>query len=220
MGYLKRFTGTNTIFRYGGFYSFLKRKDQLSVYIKSQVFTGKAINQISLSKGENFINDPANNRNINYHDKVLLNGINTTLVDDFLYKMDAATMANSIESRPPFLDHRIIEFTSKLKTLGLMPNKIDKEVTRTLAYKYVPKELVDTPKLGFSIPVKKYFKAEWAKTLLDKMDGKKIMDLEIFNKKGIEKLLNDYKTNDFDQLEKVFFGILSFILWYETFDEN
>ena len=93
----------------------------------------------------------------------------TYLVDDILVKVDRAAMAASLETRVPFLDHRIIEFAASLPTSVLMPRGTPKAVLRSLLARYVPSELFDRPKKGFSIPLQDWLRGplrEWAEALL------------------------------------------------------
>lgn len=83
----------------------------------------------------------------------------TYMVDDILVKVDRATMSVGLEGREPFLDNRIIEFVSQLPSDLKYKRREKKYILKKIAYKYIPKELLDRPKSGFSIPVH-----EWLKT--------------------------------------------------------
>jgi asparagine synthase (glutamine-hydrolysing) len=80
------------------------------------------------------------------------------MCDDILTKVDRASMSQGLESREPMLDHRLIEYLagipSELKTKGKCSKYLLKEIT----HKYIPKELLDRPKKGFSIPLHLLFK--------------------------------------------------------------
>ena len=78
---------------------------------------------------------------------------NTYMVDDILVKVDRATMQNSLEGREPFLDHRLVEFTAGLPPEMKLRNGTSKWLLRKVLYKYVPRELIERPKMGFSIPL-------------------------------------------------------------------
>jgi asparagine synthase (glutamine-hydrolysing) len=95
--------------------------------------------------------------------------INSYLPDDILVKVDRAAMANSLETRVPFLDHRLVELSLKVPTQLNVINNITKQPLRKILYQYVPRELVDRPKQGFAIPVAHWLKNElrdWADDLL------------------------------------------------------
>jgi asparagine synthase (glutamine-hydrolysing) len=85
----------------------------------------------------------------------------TYMVDDILTKVDKATMSVGLEGREPLLDHRIIEFVAQLPST-LKYNKGEKKyLLKKIAHKYVPKELLDRPKSGFSLPVHEWLRNEF-----------------------------------------------------------
>lgn len=92
------------------------------------------------------------------------------LPDDILVKVDRAAMGVSLETRVPFLDHNIVEFASKIPISMSLKNGNSKSVLRDILYRHVPKELIERPKMGFSIPVSDWLIGplrEWAEQLLD-----------------------------------------------------
>ena len=119
------------------------------------------------------------------------------LSDDILTKVDRATMAYSLEARVPLLDHRIVEFAYSLPVeLKLRNGK--KSILKDILYKYVPKELIDRPKKGFSVPLQHWFRDELKDVLYDKIES---LD-ERFNKQYIRKLANlhVYKNRNYEYI--------------------
>lgn len=88
-----------------------------------------------------------------YRRTAMLADVLSYLPGDILTKVDRATMAASLESRAPFLDHRVFEFAATLPESHLFDAGGGKAVLRALLYRLVPKELVDRPKSGFQAPL-------------------------------------------------------------------
>ena len=80
----------------------------------------------------------------------------TYLPDDILVKVDRAAMAASLETRVPFLDHRVVELAAGLNKKVLMPSmRTTKPILRELAKKYLPDPIINAPKRGFEMPIVK-----------------------------------------------------------------
>lgn len=92
------------------------------------------------------------------------------LPDDILCKVDRAAMGNSLETRVPFLDHRIVELSSRMPLDFKIKGGIGKSILRNILYKHVPKNLIERPKAGFGIPLGSWLRGPlrpWVEELIN-----------------------------------------------------
>ena len=144
----------------------------------------------------------------------------TYLPDDILVKVDRASMASSLETRAPFLDHRVIEFSWKIDQSLKLRNGQGKWILRQILYKYIPKSLIERPKKGFGIPLDKWLRGslrDWAENLLNE---KKLLDEGYFDSKVIAQKWNDHLKGKRNWQHDLW-NILMFQSWkHENIDKN
>ncbi|MEO7311381.1 MAG: asparagine synthase (glutamine-hydrolyzing) [Chitinophagaceae bacterium] len=153
----------------------------------------------------------------NTEDAFMWVGIQTKMVDDFLFKMDSANMLSSVESRAPFLDHRIAELTSGANIQDLMPDGIDKQLLKEIGEEFIPKEVLYDQKKGFALPIKDFLNRKWI-TSLEQMAAEGLSsDAGIFDPAGIRYIIALYRKKPGQPLARVLYSILVFEIWLRVF---
>jgi asparagine synthase (glutamine-hydrolysing) len=139
----------------------------------------------------------------------------TYLPDDILVKVDRAAMANSLETRVPFLDHRIISQAWKIPLEYKLKSGRTKYVLREILYKYIPKSMIERPKMGFGVPISIWLRGplkEWAENLLSedniKSDG-------LLNYDVIKRKWDEHQSGE-RNWQYHLWGVLMFQAWYEN----
>jgi asparagine synthase (glutamine-hydrolysing) len=138
----------------------------------------------------------------------------TYQVDDILTKVDRASMSVSLEGREPMLDHRIIEYVARLDPAFKIKNGVKKHLLKQIAYKYIPKKLLDKPKKGFGIPVQKWCRKEICGFLPEYLNKDLLKKEAIFNVNKVLNLRDAYLSGKKVSFSKLW-NILMFQMWKE-----
>lgn len=136
------------------------------------------------------------------------------MVDDILVKVDRAAMANSLETRVPMLDHRVVEFAWQLPLDFKIKNGVGKSVLREVLYRHVPRELIERPKKGFSIPLAQWLRGplrEWAENLLSEQ---RLLVEDYFYVEPIRKIWQEHLSGNQDHATRLW-SILMFQAWLD-----
>lgn len=163
-----------------------------------------------------FLTDPLPENGVNQlASKMMYLDTLNYLTDDILCKVDRAGMSNSLETRVPFLDHKIVELAWRMPLEMKINHSEGKSILRNILYKHVPRKLIERPKAGFSIPLGDWLKGplkEWAEALLE---SSRIEKEGYLNSNYVNQLWGEHLTGKRDETFKIW-SILMFQSWLES----
>ena len=141
------------------------------------------------------------------------------LPDDLLIKVDIASMANSLEVRSPFLDHKFVEFAMTIPNSLKLRNGESKYILKKAFASMLPKEVVERKKMGFSIPIDKWFRSDLKSFAYDiLLDDGKTIDV-YFNRMFLKKMLDSHSSYKSSYGSRLWL-LINFVLWHKMFIEN
>lgn len=142
--------------------------------------------------------------------------IKTYLSDAMLVKIDRASMANSLEVRVPYLDHRFVELTFTIPDSLKLKGFKTKYILKKAASKLLPKTIIERKKQGFSIPIKNWLRDEIKDYAINTLSSKNLDNF--FNRYYINKLIEQHMSKKYDHSHKLW-ALMNFQLWYENYGQ-
>jgi asparagine synthase (glutamine-hydrolysing) len=150
-------------------------------------------------------------------DRLLYTDVKTYLVE-LLMKQDQMSMATSIESRVPFLDHRLVEFAALLPDEWKLRGWTTKRVLREAMKGLLPDAILNRPKMGFPVPFGKWLRegGGWNDVVRDVLLDRRSRERGIIDPAAVDQLLRDHADGRTDGGDRLW-SLLNLELWYRTF---
>jgi asparagine synthase (glutamine-hydrolysing) len=139
------------------------------------------------------------------------------LPDDILVKSDRMGMAHSLEVRPPFLDHRLVEFAASLPENYKLRRSQLKFLLKELMKDKLPPAIVGRKKVGFDIPVHDWFRGVLRPLLLDTLTEQAVKETRIFRWEGVQAVIKRHLERR-DNLGYHLWGLLVLFLWIKRWN--
>jgi asparagine synthase (glutamine-hydrolysing) len=148
-------------------------------------------------------------------DRVLYADIKTYLVE-LLMKQDQMSMAASIESRVPFLDHVLVEFAAQLPARFKLSGFTTKRILREAARGLLPDSILSRPKMGFPVPFAQWARNGWHDVLRDVLLDRRTLERGLLAGPAVAALIDDHATGRTEGGD-ILWSLLNLELWYRTF---
>ena len=136
----------------------------------------------------------------------------TFMVDDVLCKVDRASMSVSLEGREPLLDHRLAEYMARVPSALKYKNNKGKYLLREVLQKYLPREMTDKPKAGFTVPLKSWLQNELKEQAIEALESPELKEDNIFKEENLKKVTQDLKNGKI-QNPMFIWMIMNYVMW-------
>lgn len=196
------------------FATMLDKNEKELLKIGSQTFTDEDLDLLLVNRTNRIQTEFDAEIQQGWLDNILAIDYKTYQADDILTKVDRATMSTSLEGREPLLDPHLIDFVARLDPSVKIKNGNKKHLLKEITHKYIPKELMDRPKKGFSVPVFEWFKNELKEYILFYLSNDRIDRAGIFNRFYVANLRDKYLAGDDVNINQIWF-LLMFEMWRE-----
>ncbi len=148
-------------------------------------------------------------------DRILYTDIKTYLVE-LLMKQDQMSMAASIESRVPFLDHMLVEFAAQLPARYKLSGFTTKRILREAARDLLPASILSRPKMGFPVPFARWARNGWQHVLREVLLDRRTLQRGLLSGPAVAALINDHEGERTEGGD-ILWSLLNLELWYRTF---
>jgi asparagine synthase (glutamine-hydrolysing) len=148
-------------------------------------------------------------------DRLLYADIKTYLVE-LLMKQDQMSMAASLESRVPFLDHTLVEFAASLPDAWKLSGWTTKRVLREAMKSVLPEAILNRPKMGFPVPLRAWTRGRWNAVVSDVLLDRRSKERGIIDPAAVARLLHQHAAGTIDATDRIW-SLLNLEIWFRTF---
>ncbi len=184
----------------------------------SQVYSNEQLDELLSNKTEKpwsfFESEHMLNDSVGGLDKLLAVDYKTYLPDDILVKVDRAGMSTSLEGREPLLDHRLVEFVAQLPEKFKLNGKNKKYLLKEIVHDYVPKEIMERPKMGFGVPVFDWLRNDLRYYAEEYLSDAAFEKHGLFKKEAVQHIMHRFYKGD-KNYNSLFWYLLMFQMWYK-----
>lgn len=145
--------------------------------------------------------------------RMLYADAHTWLADNLLERGDRMSMAASLELRPPFLDHRLVELAFALPSNVKVRGRTTKWVVKEVARQHLPTAIVDRPKVGFKVPLDRWFRGGLRDMAADSLTSRSSFVGTMFDRAAVNKLLEDHACGERNEQPRIW-TLLSLEVWH------
>lgn len=149
-------------------------------------------------------------------DKALFVDIKTRLPNDYLTKVDVATMMNSLEARSPFLDYKLVEFAAKIPSSVKVKHGQQKYLLKKLAAMLLPYDAVYRKKWGFGIPIGFWFRGRLQSVIKETLLSERALSRGYFSEAFVKQLIGEHVLGVKDHTHRLW-TLLNLELWHQMF---
>jgi asparagine synthase (glutamine-hydrolysing) len=175
------------------------------------------VGQGGLAEAFHSIVDSCNSRRA--LDRFLYCDAHTRLVDDLLVKGDRMSMGAGIEARVPFLDHKLVEFAARLPQHLKVSGLSSKIVLKRLAERYIPKETIYRHKVGFIVPLTRWFAGPWRGLINDVLLSDRCLDRGYYDADVVRGIVSDQLQSRVDRTQGIWL-MLVLEIWHRLFVDD
>lgn len=184
---------------------------------KNKLYSENYKKQLNNANPEDWLRDyPDLSSDMEFVDRLMAIDIKTNLANDLLVKMDIASMANSLETRSPFLDHKLMEFAAKLPAEYKMKRLIKKYILKKAIKDFIPRENLNRRKTGFAVPIGEWFRNDLKGFLCEILLSKSFFNRGYFKPEVIKNMVKQHTEKQADYTFQLW-ALLMLELWHQRF---